>query len=240
MNKKLILIIAVVIVICVIGAFFILKNTISEEGKDEEPKIVYYSTSVIVDSVTNKMNTNTTKVDSIYPQFKNLESNYNTYINSKILNEVGYAAVYKKAIEGLEDNEIGTFTYYTRYERNNCYDFVSLIISQNIELEGSRATTQKTCYVINAKENKTAGLKDVFRNKTNYLGRIRAEINKQVEEKNIEITGGSGSFVLNDSQPFYIKNEKLYIYYKPGEIAPVALGELEFEMPFELNNGFFE
>ena len=124
MNKKIIIVIAAVVVICILGLALIVKNTIEESKHIEEPPVVYISSKVLVNNITNKMNTNTTKVDSVYPQFKNLESNFNTYINSKIAKDVGYASVYQSMIEGLDESEIGAFNYFSRYERTNCYDFV--------------------------------------------------------------------------------------------------------------------
>ena len=45
---------------------------------------------------------------------------------------------------------------------------------------------------------------------------------------------------LNEKQKFYIKEDKLIIYFDPSEIAPTSYGELQFEMPFTLGeNGKF-
>ena len=40
---------------------------------------------------------------------------------------------------------------------------------------------------------------------------------------------------LNDKQKFYIKDGKLIICFDPSEIAPTKYGELQFEMPFNLD-----
>ena len=154
-------------------------------------------------------------------------------------NELNYKNVYDELKKGLEEEDVGDFTYRVSYERYNFYDFISLVVTQEIEFGDSRPTISKKCYVVNARKNQTAGLKDLFNNKTNYKGRIMSEINKQASEQNIEIVGGSGITSISDSQSFYVKQEKLHIYYKSAEIAPAAVGELDFEMPFSVSNGLF-
>ena len=51
---------------------------------------------------------------------------------------------------------------------------------------------------------------------------------------------GEGLKDLADKQKFYIKDEKLIIYFDPAEIAPATYGALQFEMPFTLDeDGLF-
>ncbi|MBO5178928.1 MAG: DUF3298 domain-containing protein, partial [Clostridia bacterium] len=42
-----------------------------------------------------------------------------------------------------------------------------------------------------------------------------------------------------EKQKFYIKDGKLIIYFDPAAIAPYVYGSLNFEMPFEFENGKF-
>jgi len=82
-------------------------------------------------------------------------------------------------------------------------------------------------------------LMDVFENKLNYKKNIIAEINKQAIDKNLELMGGNGLTQLDDEQAFYIKDNKIIIYFEASEIAATAVGELEFEMPFEMKEDKF-
>ena len=240
MNKKIIVLIGVVIVICIIAAALMIKNVVgSGEGNDNPEGIYQYSSNIIVKSKVVNYNTNRIRVEARIPQFENLESSFGAFINNKIYSELDYHNVYNELKKGLEDKDVGDFSYEVTYERYNFYDFISLVVTQNIEFGGSRPTSNKKCYVVNARKGQTAGLKDVFANKTNYKGRIMNEINKQAQEKGIEIVGGNGITSLSDSQAFYVKQEKLHIYFKASEIAPAAAGELDFEMPFVSTNGMF-
>ena len=53
--------------------------------------------------------------------------------------------------------------------------------------------------------------------------------------------GGNGLTKLPAKQKFYVKDDKLVIYFDPSEAAANVYGELHFEMPFVMNeSGYFE
>ena len=243
MNKKILVLVLVIIIICA-ATFFIFKGKKSggaSQGTDSKDEEQYqYATTLTVMPTTTEFSTDAMNVRCIIPKFTNLNTSVNNYINSKIEKDLIYTNVYDEVTAGLDPSEIGKFTYNVNYERFNCFDFVSIVATQNIELEGSRNLVRKKCYVIDAKNDRTANLKDVFANKSSYKGKVKSEVIKQAEEKGIELTGGNDIFTIEDTQSFYIKNDKLHIYFEPSEISAAANGELDFEMPFKLNNGVLE
>lgn len=76
-------------------------------------------------------------------------------------------------------------------------------------------------------------LKDLFRANSNYVQVVSDIIEKQIK------TDPQYSYVFPDSykgiqpdQPFYVKEDALYIYFAPYEIGPYAAGFPTFRIPF--------
>lgn len=238
MNKKIIVgIIAFTILLSIILIVILNgNNNKPDEIVVEKPA----SESVIIKDRASMIKTSKRAVDVIMPEFQNLEDGYESYINNKIYNDLSDVNVYDELTHGLGEEEIGKFTYEASYERYNCDDYLSLVANQYIYLEGAaRPRIQKKCYVVNAKENATATLVDIFKDKINYKKAILDEINNQAKEAKIELVGGNGLTSISDTQQFYIKDNKLVIYFEASEISATAVGELEFEMPFEFVDNKF-
>ena len=235
MNKKIIILILIVALICGATIFVMSKNF----SNDNDPGTANdLSAAIKVEGKQMKWSTNTTNVDIEMPRFDNLANNYNSFLNGKINSELSFDTVFNEVTAGMNEDEIGFFNYEVRFNRYNCYDIVSVVATQKIEFGDSRTITRKKCYNANVKDNRTAELKDVFLNKTNYKKKIMEEINAQAQKKGIELKGEKITY-LSESQVFYIMNGKLYIYFDAAEIAAASYGELDFEMPFQLENGLF-
>ena len=235
MNKKLIIIILIVVLICGASIFVMSKNLFDKKDPGTTNAL---SAAIRVEGKEMKWSTSTTNVDIIMPRFDNLANNYNSYLNSKVNSELSFDTVFNEVTAGMNENEVGFFDYEVRFDRYDCYDIISVVATQKIEFGESRTITRKKCYNVNVRENRTAELKDVFLNKTNYKKKIMEEINSQAEKKEIELKGGKLNY-LSESQVFYISNGKLYIYFDAAEIAAASYGELDFEMPFRLEDGLF-
>jgi len=237
MNKKII-ILAVVASIIIISILFAIFFRLSDNKTYVENETAISTTILIRDKISQYSNSSKL-VDTVIPEFQNLEDEFERTINLKIHKELDEIEVYKKATEGLSQDEIGFFTYETSYDRYNCGKYISVVADQYIHIGNGRPRIQKKCYVINAETNATMTLMDVFENKLNYKKNIIAEINKQAIDKNLELMGGNGLTQLDDEQAFYIKDNKIIIYFEASEIAATAVGELEFEMPFEMKEDKF-
>ena len=148
-------------------------------------------------------------------------------------------SVYNSLASGLADGETGEFDYKTSYERYDCGSYISLVVNQYILFGDSRPISKKKCYVVDSNNKRTAVLEDVFKNKVSYKKRVVAEVNRQAEEAGIELVGGKGITSISEMQAFYIKDNKLHIYFEAAEIAAAAYGELDFELDFEMVDGKF-
>ena len=192
------------------------------------------SEKIIIKDKENQIENATNSVDIIIPEIQNLEEPFKNHINNKLFEELSYNAVYANATEGFESGDVGLFTYEVNYDRFNSNNFLSIVAKQYIHFGNGRPRMQKKCYVIDIEKSTIITLIDIFKNKLDYEKAIIAEVNKQAEEKQIELIGGNGLNKLSSNQQFYIKDNKLIIYFESSEIAATAVGELEFVMPFEM------
>lgn len=240
MKKKVFIIIALIILV-ITGTVVIFIRT--QDGDipvvDESDKKASVAETIAIRDIVNKIESSTKSVNTVIPEFQNLESRFKDRINLEIYNELNETNVYADATEGFEEEEIGFFTYEVNYDRYNSDKYISIVASQYIHLGVGRPRMQKKCYVVNAEENTSMLLMDVFKNQTNYKNSILEEINSQAAKQEIELVGGNGVKELADNQAFYIKDNKLIIYFEASEIAATAVGELEFIMPFEMIDGKF-
>ena len=238
MKKIIILIVVCVLAALVLTMCFSKKDEMKEQkenGIDSVAIAPLYAKDAVIKDEVIQFDNEAENVNLVIPKFLNLENEYMSQINSQIAEELSEQKVYADATMGFQDDEIGFFTYEVKYDRFNCGTLVSLVFEQYIHLGYGRPRIQKKCYVIDVQKNKTLKLKDVV-DEENYEELILAEINKQAKDRGIELIGGNGLTKLNDEQAFYIKDNKLVIYFESSEIAATAVGELEFEMNFKLKN----
>lgn len=76
-------------------------------------------------------------------------------------------------------------------------------------------------------------LKDLFLPSTNYVKEISRIIDKKMKENPENYFPQDKPITINENQMFYVKKDKLVIYFAPYEIAAFAFGFPEFEIPFE-------
>lgn len=235
-QKKRIGIVVGILVVLLVGC---LLWSLWKAEMTEEPSGDALSSQVILRERHTSYETSTEQVDIVIPEFDNLDMTYEAYINQKMREDLEIENVYAEMTEGYASGEIGFFTYETTYERYNVEDYVSIVVNQYIHLGEGRPRIQKKCYVVDAKNQMSPSLQDIFVNKIDYREAILAEINQQAEKNQIELVGGNGLKTIKDTQPYYIRDGKLVLYFESSEIAATAVGELEFTMPFEMVNGKF-
>lgn len=241
------LIIILIIVFLFVGIFFIWQSQqqqpiIVETSGDYEltSKSLADATDVVPISIKENAIGVNRIIDVTYPSIQSFTNkNFQKYINDQITKVI---FAYRNEINAVVDDETDVtalYTYKSSYEKYTHGDYLSLVISNEYQTGGIRSNKWKDIYNINCKTERLLNLSDVFAANVDYKNEILAEINKQAKENNYIIMNGAGLNDLNDNQKFYIKDEKLIIYFDPSEIAPASYGELQFEMPFELENGYF-
>ncbi len=257
--KKVLIVIAIVILIVIIGILVmsIIKPDDGGSKPEVEPQPVAttpLSETIQVSSVPRDNDSTRCTVRTVRPYIENLP-NYSKQdlINSKIANSINpYIEEINSVSEGSttvlsNDNLIDTklYSYYVTFDRYNNDKYLTLIVNQDIrislagnEVGGLRSNKWKDTYVIDCETSEEVTLGDLCKF-ANYKSEIVAEINRQATSRNIPLVGDSQLMDIPDSQRFFIKDNKLFIYFEPASIAPYLAGELIFEMPYTYSDGQF-
>jgi len=237
---KIISLIVVVALIAIFAIIIIKKNSNNENNNNHNNNIEILSEKIQIDEEKYEYGNANYDVLMLYPQVNNMSERFKSYFNNKIFSELDYKSVYAELTSGLEDkSNVGRFVYSVTFDRYNCYDYISLIVHQNIQLGSDRKIQKQKMYVINVRSESTAVLQDVFANKIGYKQKVIDYINDYTFKNRIEVMGGNGLKTLPDTQSFYIINDKLHIYFEAAEIAPASIGAIDIEMPYTLKDGLF-
>lgn len=134
-GKQIIVVIAIVFLMVVTAIAMIAKNKENDTNKNENEEIEIYSQKITI-STKDYVNKNSSyDVEMKIPQFVNLEDPFKSTINKRIDADLNYQNVFNAVSMGIEDKStIGKFKYYVTYDRYDCYDYISLVIHQNIQL----------------------------------------------------------------------------------------------------------
>ena len=238
-NKRLSWAIIGAVIIIILMIILLIKTIASNKAQQQAEIASMASTNIIIENTGDIGEDGNIEVDVTIPHFKNLSDSYNFYINDLIKDRYSYKKVFKEFVAGMKNAELLRFKYNVNYERYDYYDFISIIINEYAELEGNRPRITKACYVINAKDSRTASLGDAFDTNKDYKKAILDEINKQAKNQKIEFVGDNELTVLSEFQSFYIKDNKLHIFFEASSVAANSFGDLDFEMPFKTNKGKF-
>jgi len=246
MKRVAIVLLVVVLIVLGVTIYFTVNNQpiIDIEGSGDPIIPPALSETIEVRDAITKADTQKRYVDVKMPAFENLtDYAFEETINQKIASSIN-PYINEIAIVADEGSPATAIYRYTvSYERYNNEDYVSLVVLQNYSTQyesgyGLRSNVWKDTYTIDARNNRELTLADICSSKE-YKKIIIAEVNKQAKEKNIELIAGKGLESIPNTQRFYIKDKKLYIYFEPASIAPYLDGEMHFEMPFEFIDGKF-
>ncbi len=212
----------------------------TNSGEENSDKTLADKVQIRAITVSNK--TDNIYVDNVYPSIESfINKEFEHYINKQIANST---AEYRSEISYMVDDltpETTLYKYTTNFEKYTWGDYLTIVINQDYQTGGIRSNTWKDLYNINARTERIIYLEDLFDATVDYESAIISEITMQAALKGYKLMGGDGLKKLPTKQSFYIRDAKLIIYFDPSEIAASEYGELNFEMPFKLDeNGFFE
>ncbi len=240
--KRVAIVLLIIILLALIGfgVFLLLKEEETPIIDNPTPPPVdtrMPSEKIQIESAITNTQTQKMLVDVSMPTFINLSDYlFQERLNKEIaelvnpyLNEIAIVS---------EDSVNKQYKYTVDYERYNNDNYVSLVLSQNYVTGGMRSNSWKDTYTIDVVKNEKLQLKDICSSK-NYKEIIVEEVNEQAKQKSLNLVAGNGLADIPDSQRFYIKDNKLYIYFEPASIAPYLDGEMHFEMPFEFVDNKF-
>ena len=240
-KRNLIIVFAIIAVVFVSAIGFFVVNTLHNTTPPVEEVVQDegVAKNIVIRDKVSKLENTKKSINTIIPEFQNLDSDFQRTINNRINEDLNDINVYEEKTEIYGAEDIGKFTYEVDYERYNCGKYLSIVAKQYIHLGDGRPRFQKKCYVIDVERNASLLLEDVVTNKFDYKTSIITEINNQASKQGIELIGGNGLVELPKNQAFYIQDNKLVIYFEASEISATAVGELEFVMPYEMLDGKF-
>ena len=129
------------------------------------------------------------------------------------------------------------YQLYARYKVTNNSDIISFYIDYYQFSGGAHGITNRIASNIEKSSGNEMQLKDIFKDNYNYKDIINKEISRQIsKDPDRYFTGKDGFNGIGDNQNFYIKNNKVVIYFGLYEIAPYAAGISEFI----ISNNLFE
>jgi hypothetical protein len=144
-----------------------------------------------------------------------------------------------KAIEFYDDAKKNNKNYENYvvdidYEimRNN-RNILSIYTMYNKYDDNSTEYYNDVAYNIDLRTGNLLNLKDLFVSDYNYEKPINNEIKKMIEkDKDRNMYTEFEEIAIN--QKYYLKDNKLIIYFSPGEIAQNGIGNPRFEIPISL------
>lgn len=214
-----------------------------------------YPQAMLKTSELNEDNSNVNIVDKIYksknnyldinvvvPQINGISNKkQEDIVNDKVIKwtENWINEVKQIADEYFKDKPSPLMPYqlYARYKVTNNSDIISFYIDYYQFSGGAHGITNRIAYNIEKSSGNEMQLKDIFKDNYNYKDIINKEISRQIsKDPDRYFTVKDGFNGIGDNQNFYIKNNKVVIYFGLYEIAPYAAGISEFI----ISNNLFE
>ena len=214
-----------------------------------------YPQAMLKTSELNEDNSNVNIVDKIYksknnyldinvvvPQINGISNKkQEDIVNDKVIKwtENWINEVKQIADEYFKDKPSPLMPYqlYARYKVTNNSDIISFYIDYYQFSGGAHGITNRIAYNIEKSSGNEMQLKDIFKDNYNNKDIINKEISRQIsKDPDRYFTGKDGFNGIGDNQNFYIKNNKVVIYFGLYEIAPYAAGISEFI----ISNNLFE
>ncbi len=110
-------------------------------------------------------------------------------------------------------------------------DFVSLYVDYYQYTGGAHGITERRAYNYDLNQGSSISLGMLFKDGYDYTSKINAIISEQIKiEPDLYFQDDMGFQGISADQDFYIKGDKLIVYFQQYEIAPYVAGIPEFEI----------
>lgn len=198
-----------------------------------------------VDTV-NKVNNNAVKqtkelitIGASYPKVsglsdKKFEAEVNQSLEKKtkdFIEEIDAMATRDKEFIRTSDTNI-KYECYVNYE---CYingTILSIVVDYYSYTGGAHGLTYREAINIDIKNNSYLSLKDLFKDKENYKEHVVNAIHEKMEEEPEKYFSTEVSSIENfNEKNFYVKDNKLVVFFQIYDIAPYVSGMPEFIIP---------
>lgn len=122
--------------------------------------------------------------------------------------------------------------YIIHYQKD---DLLSLSITYYSYTAGAHGYTLERAYNYNLVNGEEILLKDILKEKKDYIDIINQEIKRQIELNPQEYFSEFSVFQsISEEQPFYLIEDGMVVYFDLYEIAPYSSGIRYFEIPYSL------
>ena len=175
------------------------------------------------------------KIDGEIPQIIGLSNEKSqNEINSEIVN---YTEMWIKENKDASEKFQPQIPYELMASyivTNNNNNILSFYIDYYQFNGGAHGITNRKAYSIDVETSENLNLEDLFKKGFDYKSYINNIISTEIEKnKDFYFTGKEGFNGIEDNQGFFIRDNKLVIYFDYYKIAPYVSGMPEFEIPLK-------
>ncbi len=242
MKKFLISIVVILLVFA--GANFVLKNkdryeTKTPEALEETEEVTLLVDPALYETKTNKQLSQYFEHNEVYPQFKNVPSEFNKKVEETVL---GY---FSAQVPGADFPESSPEEYYPRekYEFNSSWtpmqvneSTISFLLRFWGYTGGAHGFSSLMSFNYDVKNQKEVAPRDLFPSDPNYLKTIsdyaRTDLRRQFGNE------GNEDMILAGTEPqeenfsvFTFTPKAITFYFGQYQVAPYAMGESKVVMP---------
>lgn len=107
---------------------------------------------------------------------------------------------------------------------------ISLVMSQYSDTGGAHGMTNREAFTFSLKDGKRLLLGDLFGANPNYKQQLNAKLNKLVKAEESYLGGFNG---LNTEKYFYLKDDKVVLFFQLYEYTAYAAGFPEYTFSFK-------
>jgi hypothetical protein len=128
---------------------------------------------------------------------------------------------------GSEPNYTYDIDYVVTYNQD---DVISLVMSQYSDTGGAHGMTNREAFTFSLKDGKRLLLSDLFGANPNYKQQLNTKLNKLVKAEESYLGGFNG---LNTEKYFYLKDDKVVLFFQLYEYTAYAAGFPEYTFSFK-------
>lgn len=225
------------IIILIIGILAVSISNFSEVKKAFELKIKDMNVETKLINKDNKFIEASLKIPVLTISNKEIQKAVNKKIESDIMKF--YNDSFKEAENYFDDfpEMENKFVANSDFEiKKNTENILSILIKYYKYSGGAHGYYEYIPYNIDLASGKVFILKDIFKEGSNYEQAINDEIKKQIGALNLKNNLPEESTQLytfkgiNETQKFYLKDDKIVVFFNLYDIAPYAAGIPEFSI----------
>lgn len=189
--------------------------------------------SLIIGTVRERQETGTLQIDVQYPKIVGLDLTVQEPMNAFFANRTS-PAVEEGCASEKTNIETGELRWPTQVVLNyrvayNQKDLLSIVFDDYLFTGGAHGITGRHGYTADIKTGVSYALKDLFLPGTDYVSLLSAEVQEQIEEKELATLGTFTK--IRDDQDFYLYDDNLIVYFQQYELMAYAFGFPEFKIP---------